>query len=34
VLGTMAAGQSSVAYCYSLGETISDFGITNDVWVW
>ena len=27
------AGRSSVAYCWTHGQTITDAGITNDVWL-
>jgi hypothetical protein len=31
--GRLRAGDSRIAYCYEYGETISDLGITNDVWI-
>jgi hypothetical protein len=33
VVGRLAAGQGSIAYCHVVGEPITDFGITNDIWV-
>ncbi|MEU8728250.1 MULTISPECIES: SH3 domain-containing protein [Streptomyces] len=32
-VGSVAAGQPRGAYCWTRGETISDHGYTNDVWV-
>ncbi|MEV1084131.1 SH3 domain-containing protein [Streptomyces sp. NPDC050211] len=32
-VGSVAAGQPRGAYCWTRGETVSDHGITNDVWV-
>jgi hypothetical protein len=27
------AGRGSIAYCWEHGQSITDFGITNDVWI-
>lgn len=32
-VGTVAAGQPRGAYCWEFGEPVSDYGITNRVWV-
>jgi hypothetical protein len=32
-VGSVAAGQPRGAYCWTRGETISDHGYTNNVWV-
>ncbi|MFJ7239521.1 SH3 domain-containing protein [Streptomyces olivaceus] len=32
-VGSVTAGQPRGAYCWTRGETISDHGYTNDVWV-
>ncbi|MEU4659862.1 SH3 domain-containing protein [Streptomyces sp. NPDC023723] len=32
-VGSVAAGQPRGAYCWTHGETITDNGYTNDVWV-
>ncbi|MBU6534748.1 SH3 domain-containing protein [Streptomyces sp. NPDC057245] len=32
-VGSVAAGQPRGAYCWTHGETISDHGYTNNVWV-
>ncbi|MGW0763768.1 SH3 domain-containing protein [Streptomyces sp. NPDC002814] len=31
--GSVAADQPRGAYCWTRGETVSDHGVTNDVWV-
>jgi hypothetical protein len=31
--GKILAGNGSLAYCWVYGQTITDFGITNDVWI-
>jgi uncharacterized protein YraI len=33
IVGTAAANQPRGAYCWTSGETITDNGYTNDVWV-
>ncbi|MEU1046797.1 SH3 domain-containing protein [Streptomyces sp. NPDC005897] len=32
-VGSVAAGQPRGAYCWTRGETVSDHGYTNNVWV-
>jgi hypothetical protein len=32
-VGSVAADQPRGAYCWTRGETVSDHGVTNDVWV-
>ncbi|WP_030247221.1 SH3 domain-containing protein [Streptomyces sp. NRRL S-455] len=32
-VGTVPAGQPRGAYCWERGETVRDYGITNNVWV-
>ncbi|MFH8880621.1 SH3 domain-containing protein [Streptomyces californicus] len=32
-LATLTAGRSYQAYCWTRGETITDNGYTNDVWI-
>ncbi|TWP52186.1 SH3 domain-containing protein [Lentzea tibetensis] len=33
VVGHIEAGERHIAYCWTDGETISDFGITNNIWL-
>ncbi|GAA1356230.1 hypothetical protein [Saccharothrix algeriensis] len=33
VIGWLPAGSTSIAYCWTYGEPITDAGITNDVWL-
>ncbi|MCZ0997161.1 SH3 domain-containing protein [Streptomyces mirabilis] len=32
-LATLTAGQSYTAYCWTHGQTITDHGYTNDIWI-
>lgn len=32
-LATLTAGSSYTAYCWTHGQSISDHGITNDIWI-
>jgi uncharacterized protein YraI len=32
-VGSVPAGQARGAYCWEYGETVSDYGFTNNVWV-
>jgi uncharacterized protein YraI len=32
-LATLTAGQSYTAYCWTHGQTITDNGYTNDIWI-
>jgi hypothetical protein len=32
-VGRLSAADQRIAHCCAYGETISDFGITNDVWI-
>ncbi|MET7980478.1 SH3 domain-containing protein [Streptomyces mirabilis] len=32
-LATLTAGQSYAAYCWTHGQTVTDHGYTNDIWI-
>ncbi|MFE5081089.1 SH3 domain-containing protein [Streptomyces mirabilis] len=32
-LATLTAGQSYTAYCWTHGQTVTDHGYTNDIWI-
>ncbi|MER6208714.1 MULTISPECIES: SH3 domain-containing protein [unclassified Streptomyces] len=32
-LATLTAGRSYTAYCWTIGESITDHGITNNIWI-
>ncbi|GLZ30070.1 hypothetical protein Lesp02_22600 [Lentzea sp. NBRC 105346] len=33
VVGHIGEGETHIAYCWTDGETVSDFGISNNVWI-
>nr|BFD87607.1 hypothetical protein StreXyl84_70080 [Streptomyces sp. Xyl84] len=32
-LATLTAGRTYTAYCWTRGDTVTDHGITNDIWI-
>ncbi|MET9364511.1 SH3 domain-containing protein [Streptomyces sp. NPDC006632] len=32
-LATLTAGRTYTAYCWTLGDTVTDHGITNNIWI-